>query len=473
MKLLTGFTTATFLSTLTSFTNAIDCPEGIAVPYKFRWKEAYSGRKIATFKVVRPKMDDRVANKVANNEMQQPDYVNNGWTIVIKYDSQVPTGYFTLNHGRYLSTNQDGSMIAFASHEDNRGILDTLVHWFEIAYTFPGNDAPNFMATEIRVIEGEFANMQCLTDSALGAGYTVAGKMVNGRMVAHNDESTDISVQWNGHIPFEYGNWYTRTMYQAEPECANGNSDWQGSCYDVMDSCVSCDVGYDLIGGECVEENNDACNCNSKPNRDADMSAWKECGNGPSCTSCDEVYYVPSTNACPVDEATIGHIWGADCSDMDDTLLTVCDMRPAFSSGTKEIELEAGDPWTFNRVHSNAFTEHLEVEYLLMEDNSLVQDLPSDVFALNTKLDFVDLENMNLNHIDEDLFKNNDLLEKVYLHNNNIETIDEQVFNIAYNPVLSIVKLANNPIWRSEADNDLPQSQKDDLFEVARNIEFP
>ena len=488
------------------------CPTGIELQkerlWRWKWKEDYGKRKLASLKLKRERYGMYLNNKISKGELSGlPDY-SNGWTLVIEFDRPVTQGIFQVSHGRFLSSNMEGTAIAFTSHDDNRlSVTDrqeVLRPWFELTFLFD-EDEPTFDFTKVSILEGEFANVQCMFTNDANNGYASAGiveastgsifdpfnnmgdsasmmaianQVIN--IVNHQDSDSIFLPNYGGVKPFEMGGHYMDQIYNQGPKCDNGVADWKSRCYDVIDTCADgqCDSQYskDDALDQCLYDDNvntDACNCNSKSNREVDMSVWKECGNGPSCSSCDEVYYVPSANACPVDEETIGHIWGADCNDMDDTLLTVCDMRPAFNSGTKEIELEADDPWTFNRVHSNAFTEHLDVEYLLMEDNLLVQDLPSDVFALNTKLDFVDLENMNLNHIDEDLFKNNDLLEKVYLHNNNIETIDEQVFNVADNPVLSIVKLANNPIWRSEADNDLPQSQKDDLFDVARNIEFP
>jgi len=505
---ITSLTLAALASSAYAATES--CPSGIelikcseprvpgsgACQWKWKWKEDHNRRKLASLKLLRERYGERLQRELDNGLLQElPDYDGQGWTIVIEFDRPVPQGIFQAHHGRYLSSNADGSAIAFASNADNRHSLNVrdnvLRPWFEIAFTFDDDEA-TFEFSKVTILEGEYANVQCLFDQGYNdaaipqiaaknndfdpfanptgesASMMALASQIT-TLVNHQDGSYVIAPTYNGIKPFEMGGHYMDKIYNQGPKCENGVANWKGRCYDVVDTCQDCNDGFSKEQDLCLADGT-TCDCaESKVGIPADWAnTYTECGTDENCSNCQDVYYVEG--ACPVDVETPGHAWPVGCEHFDDSILTTCDVMKQYPVTVKEAEFEY-DEWSFNRIHSNAFSNHPSIEYILLRENIMQYPLPNDMFANNAALDFVDMREMNITHVSTDLFKNTNIITKIYLHNNAISSIDSEAFNAEDNPDLSILKLEGNPIWTSKDDNNLPADQMASLLDE-RSIEL-
>ena len=82
MKLVVVSSLLTSLAQGISSPQTENCPLAVSSPFKFRWKENYARKKIASYKPVRSKLLKKL-QKLG----QVPDFANNGWTMLLRVDS--------------------------------------------------------------------------------------------------------------------------------------------------------------------------------------------------------------------------------------------------------------------------------------------------------------------------------------------------------------------------------------------------
>ena len=219
------------------------CPQGESTRFKWQWKENYARKKIGSFKLKRRNLENEVTKKANKGTISMPDYINNGWTIILNFDKPVSHGHFHLNQGYDLSTNMAGNAIAFHSHPWNKELLEQKRNWFEILFDFE-DDHEDFDLISVEVLEGEYANVQCRFGDD---DFDVLGVMdsVSGNIVSHLDALTTITPVYNGVLPYTCEG---SQVSLTECTCDNGTGETLADCINAV--CIACDDGYDLIDSD-------------------------------------------------------------------------------------------------------------------------------------------------------------------------------------------------------------------------------
>jgi len=233
--------------TATAVLSSEPCPAGHSTRFKWQWKENYAQKKIGSFKLKRRNLENEVEKKANKGVMDLPDYLTNGWTIILNFDKPIAHGNFHLNVGYDLSTNMAGNAIAFHSHPWNKELLEKKRNWFEIIFDFD-QDHEDFDLTSVEVLEGEFANVQCRFGDD---GFDSLGVIDSntGEIVSHIDADTVITPVYNGVVPYvcDGGN-----NGPTECPCDNGTGETLDDCSSAV--CIDCDDGFDLINSEFCQD---------------------------------------------------------------------------------------------------------------------------------------------------------------------------------------------------------------------------
>ena len=309
MKLVVVSSLLTSLAQGISSPQTENCPLAVSSPFKFRWKENYARKKIASYKPVRSKLLKKL-QKLG----QVPDFANNGWTMLLKFDNPVSHGTFDLNFGYGLSTNKEGSMIAFHSHEWNKDLLINSPHWFEAVFDFPDSDGPAFNIIGIDILEGEYSNVQCLFDAN---DFTNLGMTSDDgqNVVNHLNDAETITEIWNGVVPKSSAySCSAQEQYRGATECAceNGTGDTLLTC--SGNDCIACSDGYDVDNGICVTE----CPCTNG----VTGQFLSDC-TGVVCSSCDSVDYQLDNGVCAA-ECPCTDGTGEFLADCTNSVCTAC-----------------------------------------------------------------------------------------------------------------------------------------------------
>lgn len=173
MKLLQAVATLS----CTALTTMALCPAGITVPdvrYRELERNLNNDYSIGRLRFRLPELDNELNND--QNAMTTFDFQSNGWTIAVKLVNPIRNGVFSSFATANWNVNAAGDMFSFTSTEATRNILHKNqqsqgVHGkydrserMKVYVNFEGPQLPEIVIDEVFLWEGEYANVNCITD---------------------------------------------------------------------------------------------------------------------------------------------------------------------------------------------------------------------------------------------------------------------------------------------------------------------
>ena len=185
-----------------------DCPRGLPLYHESMKLNANTplkplvtiekqdeNRATAVFYLRKGWIERRLMKEMASrgDNMKEPDYSNNGWTLFLEFNTTLQDGNFNTIDGQHLSTTRRGQAISFTSFEDTADILSLTEnpHRFEINFLFE-QIVPDFKVIGVYLIEGSYANLQCHFDS----DFSRAG------IIDKTNSSNEIPEDFNSFHPW-------------------------------------------------------------------------------------------------------------------------------------------------------------------------------------------------------------------------------------------------------------------------------
>ena len=301
------------------------CPDLIEIKsakYNFKWNEKNNKRMVGEISLNKIDIAKSFARQSGQKNGVLQEMMEKGWTLAIFFNKPIKQGHFQTYYGQGLSSDKEGSFIAFHSYEMNKNMGDANnrdgngsnlfynltfalfaeKHFYDSSESLYNNEEvkaglfdledDSISIKSIKMTIGEYDNIQCVTDRdrsvsgrnpadpfesagryqhiQTGDGYYIHDKVMvkdydNQNVV--NNTSLDQMIfepEYNGIVPFELGGFNNDIFRPNKPFCANGKGAWTNQCSTREDReiCTDCDQGYylDTFTNKC-QPKMIYCNC--------------------------------------------------------------------------------------------------------------------------------------------------------------------------------------------------------------------
>ena len=172
------------------------CPLGIALWHKdmkhfknrnsseiekikpFHWETEKAVRRRGVLKLTSELVQNKVRNQIEifKDQMTQPNYATNGWTIILEFNQTIQTkGLVEVHKATNIATSMKGQMVSFTSFKEpgDRDLLTSADPLKTVYVNFRFAEAtPAFDVVGVYLVEGRFGSLQCHFD--YDSGYDEA-----------------------------------------------------------------------------------------------------------------------------------------------------------------------------------------------------------------------------------------------------------------------------------------------------------